>query len=79
MKRRRSKKVTRVHNVYATDTHSSINPVTRAIKNASSKKATLMQNDHNSERFTFELPRYIEGYDMSLCNETEVHYRCKIK
>ena len=33
-----------------------------------------MQNDHNSERFTFEIPRYIEGHDMSLCNVVEVHY-----
>lgn len=63
-----------VHNVYDTDTYFSIDPVTRVIKNQSSKKTTLMQNDHNSERFTFELPRFIEGHDMSLCNEAEVHY-----
>lgn len=44
------------HNVYDTDTHFSINPVTRMIKNESSKKVTLIQHDHNSERFTFELP-----------------------
>lgn len=63
-----------VHNVYDTDTYFSIDPVTRSIRNQSSKKTTLMQNDHNSERFTFELPRFIEGHDMSLCNEAEVHY-----
>lgn len=63
-----------VHNVHDTDTNFSIDPITRVIKNQSSKKTTLMQNDHNSERFTFELPRYIEGHDMSLCNEAEVHY-----
>ena len=62
------------HSVYDTDTHFTINPVTRAIKNDSSKKTILMQRDHNSERFTFELPRYIEGHDMSLCNQVEVHY-----
>lgn len=33
-----------------------------------------MQNDHNSERFTFEIPRYVDGHDMSLCNVVEVHY-----
>lgn len=62
------------HNVYDTDTHFSINPITRMIKNESSKKVVLVQHDHNSERFTFELPRQIEGHDMSLCNLVEVHY-----
>ena len=33
-----------------------------------------MQFDHNSEVFTFELPRYIEGHDMMQCNRVEVHY-----
>ena len=62
------------HPVYDTDTHFSINPVTRAIKNESNRKVTLIQYDHNSERFTFELPRYIEGHDMSACNKVEVHF-----
>lgn len=62
------------HGVYDSDTRFSINPTTRQIKNESSRKTSLMQNDHNSERFTFELPRIIEGHDMSLCNQVEVHY-----
>lgn len=62
------------HNVYDSDTHFSINPITRMIKNESSRKVMLVQHDHNSERFTFELPRQIEGHDMSLCNLVEVHY-----
>lgn len=62
------------HGVYDSDTRFSINSATRQIKNESSRKTTLMQNDHNSERFTFELPRIIEGHDMSLCNVAEVHY-----
>ena len=63
------------HSVYDTDTHFSIDPITRAIKNEGSTKAVLMQNDHNSERFTFELPRHaVDGHDMSLCNRVEVHY-----
>lgn len=62
------------HPVYDTDTRFSINPVTRMIKNESSRKTKLVQGDHNSERFTFELPRYIEGHDMSECNVVEVHY-----
>lgn len=62
------------HGVYDSDTRFVINPITRQIKNDSSKKTVLMQGDHNSESFTFELPRYIEGHDMSLCNQVEVHY-----
>lgn len=63
-----------LHNVYDTDTHFSINPITRAIKNESNKKTSLAQYDHNSEVFSFELPRYIEGHDMSQCTDVEVHY-----
>lgn len=62
------------HSIYDSDSHFSINPTTRVIKNESSSKTTLIQYDHNSERFTFEMPRYIEGHDMSLCNVVQVHY-----
>ena len=61
------------HPVYDTDLHLIIDPVTRAVTNES-KKSVLMQNDHNSERFTFEIPRYVDGHDMSLCNVVQVHY-----
>jgi hypothetical protein len=59
--------------VYDNDTHFRIDPVTRQIKNETGK-IILMQNDHNSERFTFEIPRYIDGHDMSVCNKVEVHF-----
>lgn len=62
------------HGVYDSDTRFSINSTTRQIKSDPKQKTVLMQNDHNSERFTFELPRYIEQHDMSLCNQVEVHY-----
>lgn len=62
-----------LHSVYDNDTHFRIDPVTRQIKNETGK-IILMQNDHNSERFTFELPRYIDGHDMSVCNKVEVHF-----
>lgn len=64
-----------LHSIYDTDSHFSIDPITRAIKNESPKKVTVMQYDHNSERFTFEVPRYVEGHDMSICNRVEVHYQ----
>lgn len=56
------------------DPHFSIDPITRKIKNESSKKVTLIQNDHNSERFTFDIPRYIEEHDMMECDRVEVHF-----
>lgn len=62
------------HNVYDTDAHFKIDPVTRAVKNDSSGKIAMIQNDHNSERFTFEIPRLVDGHDMSLCNQVEVHF-----
>lgn len=62
------------HSVYDSDTHFSINPITRMIRNDASRKTVLIQGDHNSERFTFELPRRIEGHDMSKCDAVEVHY-----
>ena len=30
--------------------------------------------DHNSEQFTFSMPRYIENHDMSRCNKVRIHY-----
>lgn len=62
------------HGVYDSDTRFSINAVTRQIKSDPKQKTTVIQYDHNSERFTFELPRYIEQHDMSICNKVEVHY-----
>lgn len=62
------------HNVWDTDNHFSISAITRAITNVSPMKTLLMQYDHDSERFTFEMPRYVEGHDMMLCNRVEIHY-----
>ncbi len=61
------------HSIYDTDPHFFIDPVTRQIS-TECKKVALIQGDHNSERFTFEAPRYIEGHDLSLCNSVQVHY-----
>lgn len=61
------------HSVPDTDTHFIIDPITRKIENTNRKKSVVMQYDHNSERFTFELPRYIDGHDMSLCTSVTVN------
>lgn len=62
------------HSVYDSDPHFSINADTRLITNKSTTKTKIIQYDHNSERFTFEIPRYIDGHDMSLCDKIAVHY-----
>lgn len=51
-----------------------IDPITRVITNKTPDKTKVMQYDHNSERFTFSLPQYIEGHNMLNCNKIEVHY-----
>lgn len=61
------------HEVIDADKHFKIDPISRNLENESGK-LVLMQNDHNSERFTFEIPRYVEGHDMSLCNVVQIHY-----
>ena len=63
-----------LHSIYDSDLHFVIDPVTRVITNQSENKNSVIQFDHNSERFTFELPRYIEEHDMLGCNRVEVHY-----
>ena len=61
------------HSLFDKDRHFLIDPVTRSIKNQCGK-TMLIKTDHNSEVFTFELPRYIDGHDMTFCNMNEVHY-----
>ena len=61
------------HSVIDDDLHFIIDPSTRDIGNGS-KKVKLIQYDHNSEQFTFEIPRFVEGHDMSLCNSIRVNY-----
>lgn len=62
------------HTVPDTDTYFKIDPYTRLIENTNYNKTVLMRGDHNSERFTFEVPRYVDGHDMSLCNRVIVHF-----
>ena len=61
------------HSIYDTDNHFIVNPITRMISTLS-KKTKLMRYDHNSERFTFQVPRYIEGHDMSLCDKISIEF-----
>ncbi len=63
-----------IHTVIDTDPHYKIDGITRKIVNIDETKRQLVQGDHNSERFTFEIPRYIDGHDFSQCNVVEIHY-----
>lgn len=67
--------MTHLHEVRDSDSHYIINPSTMEITNANGEKNTLQRGDHNSEILTFELPKEIEGHDMTLCNKIEVHYK----
>lgn len=60
------------------DAHFVIDPITKKITN-NSGKYKLAKNDHNSERLTFEMPRYIEGHDMTNCNMITISYLDNIK
>lgn len=62
------------HQVSDTDNNFSINPTTRVIKNESVNKNMLVQYDHNSERFSFEIPKEVEGHEMDKCDKIEIHY-----
>lgn len=62
------------HNVRDMDKHFVVNAATRKIVKETDAKVHLMQYDHNSEVFTFEVPLEIENHDMSLCDVIQVHY-----
>lgn len=60
-----------------TNTRLVINPVTRTIapKYRNQKAVYVAKNDHNSVLICFELPRYVDGYDMSAEeNVIHIHY-----
>ncbi len=64
-----------IHGVYDTDSHFSIDPVTRQLKYKSEKFPGIVQYDHNSQVITFEAPRYtLDGHDMLLSDTVRVHY-----
>lgn len=51
-----------------------IDPETHEIVYPGEDDIILVKGDHNSERFTFEIPRTIESHDMSKCNKVQIHY-----
>ena len=63
-----------LHDVYDLDSIFHIDTATRKTKTSVADNVTLVQFDHNSQRITFDLPRYFEGHDFLTCNRVEVHY-----
>lgn len=61
------------HDIVDAGKHFVIDPALRTITTEATN-LILVQGDHNSERYTFEIPQYVEGHDMSLCNRIEVHF-----
>lgn len=61
------------HPVYDKDPHFSLDIDTRALT-STMRKVSLIQGDHNSERFTFDLPAEIEGHKLVDCDKVEVHF-----
>lgn len=62
------------HAVIDTDPHFTVDPDSRMLTYMSPEKLTIIHNDHNSERITFDLPKEIDGHDMTLCNRAQVHF-----
>lgn len=61
------------HPMKDSDSYFVIDPATRTMSNGSDENI-IMQYDHDSEIYTFELPRYIDGHDMTFCNRVIVHW-----
>lgn len=61
------------HSVIDSDRRFIIDPIKRTVKSEHNQKIMLMQYDHNSERFTFQCPKTVEGHDMSECSKIQIH------
>ena len=66
--------MTHLHTIEDHDKHFVIDPITKKIQPENPEKNKLVRYDHNSERYTFEMERMIEGHDMSLCDIVQIHY-----
>lgn len=62
------------HQVIDKDALFTVDAIRRTITNTDPHKDLIMQGDHNSERFTFKIPRYIEGHDMLMSNHVTVPF-----
>lgn len=63
-----------LHDVIDDDPHFKIDADTRTITRTSENEPVLIQGDHNSERYTFEIPKSIDGHEVMLCNLVRIHF-----
>lgn len=63
-----------LHDVIDDDPCFKIDAETREITRVSKKELTLIQGDHNSERCTFEIPREVDGHDLTKCDLVRIHF-----
>ena len=63
------------HPVTDSDVRFVINPYNRALKDSTPEAKTVMRGDHNAEIFTIEMPRVIEGHDMTYCDIRQVWFK----
>ena len=61
------------HPIVDNDRRFTIDPSSRAI-GYDGDTIIIIQGDHNSELFSFEIPRFVEGHDMSLCDQIKIHF-----
>lgn len=61
------------HPIVDDDRRFTIDPSSRAI-GYDGDTIIIIQGDHNSELFSFEIPRFVEGHDMSLCDQIKIHF-----
>lgn len=62
------------HLMNDSDSYFVIDPATRLMSNGSDEPSYIMQYDHDSVILTFELPRFVDGHDMTKCNRVLVHW-----
>lgn len=62
------------HLMNDSDSYFVIDPTTRLMSNGSDEPSYIMQYDHDSVILTFELPRFVDGHDMTKCNRVLVHW-----
>ena len=56
------------------DPHFIIDTITREISNNMNEKLRIMQYDNKSERYSFDMNRFIEGHDLMNCNKVQIHF-----
>ena len=63
-----------LHAVIDNDPYFIVDAESRTIEYSVKEQPIVIQGDHNSERFTFQIPRYIEGHEVMACNYAQIHY-----